>query len=61
MNQVCLIGRLGQDPELRYTQGGTAVAKFSIAIGWQPEQPSGRGIGKRTVGWATGPGPLCKP
>ena len=32
MNQVCLIGRLGQDPELRYTQGGTAVAKFSIAI-----------------------------
>jgi len=32
MNQVCLIGRLGRDPELRVTQGGTSVAKFSLAV-----------------------------
>jgi len=31
MNKVILIGNLGQDPELRYTQGGKAVASFSIA------------------------------
>ena len=32
MNTVCLIGRLGKDPELRVTQGGTSVAKFSLAV-----------------------------
>ena len=32
MNLVCLIGRLGKDPELRVTQGGISVAKFSIAV-----------------------------
>lgn len=31
MNKVILIGRLGKDPELSYTQGGTAVCKFSLA------------------------------
>ena len=33
LNKVTLIGRLGQDPELKYTQNGTAVAKFSMATG----------------------------
>lgn len=31
MNRVILIGRLGREPELRYTQSGTAVANFSLA------------------------------
>jgi len=31
INKVMLIGRLGQDPEVRYTPDGTAVANFSIA------------------------------
>ncbi len=31
MNRVMLIGRLGRDPELRYTQKGTPVANFSLA------------------------------
>jgi single-strand DNA-binding protein len=31
INRVLLIGRLTKDPELRYTQGGTAVASFSLA------------------------------
>jgi single-strand DNA-binding protein len=30
-NKVILLGNLGQDPETRYTAGGTAVCKFSLA------------------------------
>lgn len=29
--QTIVLGRLGGDPELSYTQGGTPVAKFSVA------------------------------
>lgn len=32
MNKIMLIGRLTKDPELRYTQGGTAVASFTLAV-----------------------------
>lgn len=31
VNKVILLGRLGQDPELKYTPGGTAVCNFSLA------------------------------
>lgn len=31
VNKVILVGNLGKDPELRYTPGGTAVAKFTLA------------------------------
>lgn len=31
INKVILVGRLGNDPEIRYTQQGTAVANFSLA------------------------------
>lgn len=31
LNKVMIIGRLGRDPEVRYTQGGKAVANFSVA------------------------------
>jgi len=31
VNKVILVGNLGRDPELRYTQQGTAVANFSLA------------------------------
>jgi len=30
-NKAILIGRLGKDPELRYTASGTAVTKFTLA------------------------------
>ncbi|HEV3316788.1 MAG TPA: single-stranded DNA-binding protein [Candidatus Angelobacter sp.] len=31
LNKVMLIGNLGKDPEVKFTPGGTAVAKFSLA------------------------------
>jgi single-strand DNA-binding protein len=31
MNRVMLIGRLGKDPEFRYTPSGVAMAKFTLA------------------------------
>jgi len=31
INKVILIGRLGRDPEVRYTPNGVPVATFSIA------------------------------
>jgi len=31
VNKVILVGNLGADPEMRYTQSGTAVANFRLA------------------------------
>lgn len=31
LNKVILIGRLGKEPAVRFTQGGTAIAQFSMA------------------------------
>lgn len=31
INKVIIVGRLGRDPEVRYTQDGTAVTNFSVA------------------------------
>jgi len=31
LNKAMIIGRLGRDPEIRYTPGGVAVANFSVA------------------------------
>jgi len=31
VNKVILIGNLGKDPEVKYTQAGMAVARFSLA------------------------------
>ena len=35
LNKVMLIGRLGKDPEVRYTKDGTAVANLRIATSEQ--------------------------
>ena len=32
MNKVILTGRLGKDPEVRYTQSGKCVASFDLAV-----------------------------
>ena len=31
VNKVIIVGRLGKDPEVRYTPSGAAVANFSVA------------------------------
>ena len=31
LNKVMIIGRLGRDPELRYTQSGSPVASLNVA------------------------------
>ena len=31
INKVMLIGNLGRDPEVKYTQSGTAVANLNVA------------------------------
>ncbi len=46
LNRIILIGRLAQDPELRYTQTeGVAVATFSIAV----ERPFSNQKGEKEV------------
>ena len=32
LNRIVIMGRLGRDPELRYTQAGKPVASFSLAV-----------------------------
>lgn len=32
MNSVQLVGRLTRDPEIRYTDGGSTIARFSLAV-----------------------------
>ncbi|HJY62833.1 MAG TPA: single-stranded DNA-binding protein [Ignavibacteria bacterium] len=41
LNKVMLIGRLGQDPEIRYTQSGVAVTTFSVATGFKWKDQDG--------------------
>ena len=56
LNKVMLIGHLGVDPDLRYTQNGTAVASFSLASAerWKgPDgQPQEHTEWHRIVAWA---------
>ena len=44
VNKVIIVGNLGKDPELRYTQGGQPVANFTIATNesWAKKDGSGR-------------------
>ena len=41
VNKVILIGNLGRDPEVRYTQSGTAVANFTMATTDTWQDPAG--------------------
>ncbi|HET9917434.1 MAG TPA: single-stranded DNA-binding protein [Candidatus Binatia bacterium] len=42
VNKVILVGNLGKDPEVRYTQTGSAVANFSIATSEQWNDRDGK-------------------
>jgi single-strand DNA-binding protein len=41
VNKVILVGRLGRDPETRFTSGGQAVANFSVATDESYKDKSG--------------------
>ena len=41
LNKVMLIGRLGQDPEVRYTQSNTAVATLNLATNERYKESNG--------------------
>ena len=41
LNQCNFIGRLGQDPETKYTASGSAVTNISIACGWKSKDKEG--------------------
>ncbi len=50
INKVILVGRLGQDPEVRYTPDGTAVANFSMATS-QEWKDKNTGEKRQKVEW----------
>ncbi|MBI4040769.1 MAG: single-stranded DNA-binding protein [Deltaproteobacteria bacterium] len=56
INKVILVGRLGQDPEIRHTASGTAVCNFSLATSeyWNDKnnQKQERTEWHRVVVWA---------
>ena len=37
LNKVMIIGRLGQDPEVKYTKTGAAVCNASVATSYKPK------------------------
>ena len=41
INKAILIGRLGKDPEMKYTPSGTAVASFSLATNYSVKDEDG--------------------
>ncbi len=42
VNKVIILGRLGQDPEMKYTPGGMAVCNFSLATSESWSDKSGQ-------------------
>jgi len=55
VNKVIIVGNVGRDPELRSTQGGQAVATFSVATSERFKdkegQPQERTEWHRVVAW----------
>lgn len=44
VNKVILVGNLGKDPEVRYLEGGTPVANFTLATSESYKDKSGNRI-----------------
>ncbi len=42
MNKAILMGRFTRDPEVRYTDGGSSVAKFTLAVDRRFKQEGGQ-------------------
>jgi len=60
LNKAMIIGNLGRDPEMRYTQGGQAVTQFTVAVNRNYKDASGEWKEEtewfRVVAW----GPLAE-
>lgn len=41
LNQCNFIGRLGNDPSVKYSQSGKCITNFSIAVGWKSKEKEG--------------------
>lgn len=41
LNQCQFIGRLGADPETRYSAGGDAICSLRLAVGWKGKDKEG--------------------
>ena len=56
VNKVIIVGNVGRDPEVRYTQSGRAVASFSVATSERFQDKEGqtqeRTEWHRVVAWA---------
>ena len=56
VNKVIIVGNVGRDPEVRYTQSGRAVASFSVATSERFQDKDGqtqeRTEWHRVVAWA---------
>jgi single-strand DNA-binding protein len=50
VNKVILVGRLGKDAETKFTPGGAAVTKFSVATNWSKKDPQS-GEWKEETDW----------
>ena len=48
LNKIFIMGRLGRDPEVRYTQAGKPVASFSLAV---DRDYTDQATGKRPTDW----------
>ena len=42
LNRVMMIGRLGTEPEMRYTANGTATTSFRLAVNRRSRAPEGQ-------------------
>lgn len=51
MNQVTIIGFLGNDPEMKYLDSGTAVTEFSVADNRRRRDPAKEGEYLESVQW----------
>lgn len=55
LNKVMIIGNLGKDPEMKYTQQGTPITTFSVAVSRTRKSPDGQVIDEtewfRVVAW----------
>lgn len=55
LNKVMIIGNLGKDPEMKYTQEGKPIASFSVAVSRTRKSQDGQNIDEtewfRVVAW----------